>query len=157
MIEPLLAYSIFPPMIMAALPSSFILARAFNVICGSSPAIIFPSYSTASRLPKGGLAITTSYCIPPSKGSVASCCVTSANPCSRRLSNRVSSSSLAWTCSTGTVNTNIPLPAVGSNTLPCPLPSIAKRLAIHAIGRGVEYCCILMRLLLRAAMVGCIS
>ena len=144
-------------MIMAALPSSFILARAFNVICGSSPGIIFPSYSTASRFPNGGLAITASYCIPPAKGSVASCCVTSAKPCSRRLSNRVSSSSFARTCSTGTVNTSIPLPAVGSNTLPSALFAIAKRLAIQAIGRGVEYCCILIRLLLRAAMVGCIS
>ena len=149
------AYSRLPPTMIAAFPVSLMLANAFNAICGSRPDMLTPSYSLASALPKGGLAITASY--SPSKGSAPSCEVTSRNPCSRRLARRVSSSSLAWTRSAGIANTSIPFPAVGSRTEPV-LPGWKANIsATKAIGSGVEYCCIFILVLLRCDMVGCIS
>ena len=54
----------------------------------------------------------------------------------------------------------MPLPAVGSRTVspPVTLPFSATNMsATKLMGSGVEYCCILMRLLLRWLIVGCMS
>ena len=87
---------------------------------------------------------------------VASSLITPLKPCSFKLSSLVSSNSFAMTVPDGTANTNIPLPAVGSNTLLMPR-LYANMSATKAIGKGVLYCCILIRLLLRLDIVGCIS